>query len=233
MCGRFNLRTSAKEVSDFFGTPTFPEFESLINIAPTDQALIVTVDALNRNPAETDDAASGRNISWVRWGLVPSWLKELKGWAPRINARSETVATNGVFRSAFSSRRCLLPVTGFYEWQEVEPKKKQPFHIEPATQPFLALAGIWDHWAVGDQFVFSCSILTCVPNKTMDAVHDRMPVVLNQKDWDRWLDRDSKNAELVDLLVPCPEDWLKVSPIASTINNARNKSADALQPLAF
>lgn len=236
MCGRFNLRTTGQEVGRFFHTRTFPEFDAMYNVAPTDRAMVIA--AANTLP-ERDDESDAVNDdqapnqwAWARWGLLPVWLKELKGWAPRMNARSETVATNNVFRSAFASRRCLVPATGFYEWKEVEPRKKQPFHIQPVDQPFLPLAGIWELWRKDDREVLSCSVLTCQPNDLMADIHDRMPVILSPDDWDSWLDPEIPGKTLTSLLKPCPDQWLKVDPIATTINNARNKSADALQPLA-
>lgn len=237
MCGRYNLRTTGREVGEFFHTQTFPEFDPLYNIAPTDAALMITHDGSipdeeiqNRETHQLQDDAPNQ-WAWARWGLLPVWLKELKGWAPRMNARSETVATNRVFRSAFASRRCLVPSTGFYEWKEVEPRRKQPFHIQPADQPFLALAGIWELWKKQDRHILSCSVLTCEPNRKMSEIHDRMPVILDEANWSTWLDPSVDGRELSDLLVPCPDSWLKVDLIATTINNARNKSAEALQPL--
>lgn len=237
MCGRFNLRTTGREVGDFFHTQTFPQFESLYNIAPTDAAMIIAAAGTIPEqdlPSESEprDSESPNQWAWARWGLLPVWLKELKGWAPRMNARSETVASNGVFRSAFASRRCLVPSTGFYEWREVEKGKKQPFHIQPQNQAFLPLAGVWEVWKKGEREILSCSVLTCEPNQTMSAIHDRMPVILEQADWEQWLDPAVTGKSLTDLLRPCPDDWLKVEPIATSINNARNKSAEALQPLA-
>lgn len=256
MCGRYNLRTSAQAVAQHFGTRPFPEFENRYNIAPTENILIISDAAVDLGPVTGPVAAgeetvavdpalafetSGEDLSsadpslrrpaWARWGLLPTWLKSLKGWAPRINARSETVASNGVFRSAFAARRCLIPASGFYEWQAIDPKHKQPFHIQPRELPFLSLAGIWERWFDGQREILSCAVLTCSPNQTMNAIHDRMPVILDRADWDRWLDPSLKGAALADLLVPCPDDWLDVQPIATTINNARNKTPEALNPL--
>lgn len=234
MCGRFNLRTTGREVGEFFHTRTFPQFDPLYNVAPTDNSLIVA--AAGTLPLDADDEEldlqAKNDLAWARWGLLPVWLKDIKGWAPRMNARSETVVSNNVFRSAFKSRRCLVPVTGFYEWKEVEPRKKQPFHIQPTESPFLPLAGVWEVWRKGEREVLSCSVLTCEPNETMVGIHDRMPVILAESDWERWLDPETEGKALTELLVPCADEILKVEMIATTINNARNKSADALQPVA-
>ena len=168
------------------------------------------------------------------WDLVPSWAKDPKIGNKLINARAETIATKPAFRSAFKSRRCLIPATGFYEWKKLPGGKKQPYHIEYGDGLPFAFAGLWETWlGDGAQPIESCTIVTGEPNELVRDVHDRMPVILQDEDYDRWLDPKQKDpAALESLLVPYPADRLRLYPISTAVNNARNERAESIERLA-
>ena len=138
-----------------------------------------------------------RELSLMRWGLIPSWAKDLSTLAMMINARSETAATKPAFRDPFTSRRCLVPADGFYEWQRTG-KPKQPYRFEVNDGELFAFAGLWDRWKdPSGQWIKSCSILTTTPNAVTSSVHDRMPVILDPDSYDLWLDPGMTSVEVV------------------------------------
>jgi len=211
MCGRF-----AYFGKGFFGYeslhhPPVPPFERY-NIAPSQNIL-----ALLRDP-------EAQNLSWslLRWGLVPFWAKGQPAKFNLINARAEGVERKPSFRGPFTYRRCLIPASGFYEWQK-KGRTKQPFFIRPPHSGYFAFAGIWDHWE-GEygEVVESCAILTTTANGRMAAIHERMPVILQEDASLLWLDNRSRKADLLNLLRPCPDDLLEVYPVSARVNSPRN-----------
>ena len=219
MCGRYNLRTNAHELEAFLGVP-IALAESLLerfNIAPTQ-----TVVALR-------EVETNREAAALRWGLIPSWSKDEKIGNRLINARSETAADKPSFRAAFKRRRCLIPASGFYEWQGAK-GAKQPFHIHPASGGLMAFAGLWEHWEQGDAGpIESCTILTTGANRTLSELHNRMPVILSPSDFEVWLDVATPRDSLVSLLRPAAEDLLDFEPISTQINNVRNEGPECLE----
>ncbi|MBI3462160.1 MAG: SOS response-associated peptidase [Planctomycetes bacterium] len=163
MCGRFTLRTSARDVAEEFGLIEVPDLFPRYNIAPTQPVPVV------RKP---------RQLDFLRWGLIPPWADDPKIGSRMINARAETVATTPAFRRAFQTRRCLVIADGFYEWQN-----RVPFLIHRRDHRPFAFAGLWDRWKGID----SCTIITTDPNDLIRPLHDRMPVILAPEDYDRWL----------------------------------------------
>jgi putative SOS response-associated peptidase YedK len=148
------------------------------NVAPTQQ-----IPVIRQSPKEPI-----RELSLMRWGLIPSWARDQSVAARTINARSETAATKPAFRDALKSRRCLIPADGFYEWKR-DGKTKQPYCFEVNDGELFAFAGLWDRWKdISGQWVKSCSILTTTPNAVTSVVHDRMPVILDRESYDMWLD---------------------------------------------
>lgn len=217
MCGRFTLRTPLHVLMRQFNLSAQTEWQLPLrfNIAPT-QSIAVIV--------ETD---VGRELEQMRWGLIPSWSKDPKSGPPLFNARSETVAEKPSFRTALRRRRCLIPADGFYEWKK-EGKLKQPFYIRrPDEQPF-AFAGLWEEW----QDARSCTILTTAANGLMAPLHDRMPVILSENDYNVWLDRRNEDEEkLTYLFEPLPDDELIAYPVNPVVNNARNETADCIEAI--
>lgn len=226
MCGRFVLKTLPNLLDDVFGpfgrVADIPQLP-LFNIAPTQTVPIV------RN---TDD---GRELIGVRWGLVPSWSKELAG-PLLINARSETAATKPAFRSAMKSRRCLIPADGFYEWQkqgEGTKAPKVPHYIHRKDDKPFAFAGLWERWMDdADHVLCSCTILTTTPNAVAAPIHDRMPVILDPADYDSWLDPATPADEVAEMLRPASAKPMEVYPVSTLVNSARNQGAGLIEPAA-
>jgi putative SOS response-associated peptidase YedK len=146
-----------------------------------------------------------------------------------INARSETVGEKPAFRAAWKNRRCLIPASGFYEWQRGG-KTKQPFVITTTQQPVLTFGGLWERWRSEDQTVLSFCILTTQPNTVMTPIHDRMPVIVEPQDFDRWLGDDSD--QLQELLRPCPDSLLDTYPVSTAVNKPANNNSELIRPLS-
>jgi putative SOS response-associated peptidase YedK len=182
------------------------------NIAPTQP-----IPVIRQNPTQPR-----RELSLMRWGLIPSWAKEISG-APLINARSATAATMPSFRDPFKSRRCLIPADGFYEWQR-SAAVKQPFCFEVNDGELFAFAGLWDRWKdPSGTWVKSCSILTTTPNAVTAAVHDRMPVILGRDNYDLWLDPRMTNVNAAcDLLKPYDARLMRSYLVSARVNSVVN-----------
>ena len=225
MCGRYTLRVSPAELAEIFGALNQIEWSPRYNIAPTQ-----TVAAVRLN-----EHGTGRKLSLLKWGLIPSWADDPKIGGRMINARADTVATKPAFRSAIKKKRCLIPADGFYEWQVVlGQKSKQPYLIGVRDVRAFAFAGLWEHWSGTDGTrIESCSIITTDANELMQPIHNRMPVILDPGDYGRWLDRDRQSAQdVLDLLKPFPADRMKLTPVSTLVNSPRNESAKCVEPVA-
>jgi putative SOS response-associated peptidase YedK len=194
------------------------------NLAPTDEAAVVV---------QREEA---RAIVPYRWGLIPHWSDSPATGNRLFNARAETLDRNPAFRYAFSKRRCLIPADAYYEWQRVG-KVRQPYAIvRPDGRP-IALAGLWAGWKDEDtgEVIRSFTIITTSANSMMEPVHNRMPVMLPEEAWDRWLDpgrlEGEALAELKGLLVPSEEDWLEMYPVSRRVNDVRNDGPDLVEPI--
>jgi putative SOS response-associated peptidase YedK len=173
-----------------------------------------------------------RELVALRWGLVPSWAKDPAIGNQLINARAESVADKASFRSAFKRRRCLVLADGYYEWQK-QGKKKQPFLIHMDDHRPFAFAGLWEQWfgLEGQPPLESCTIITTQANDFTSHVHDRMPVILDEHDYDLWLDPDVQDrSRLEPLLVPHVER-MAADPVSTHVNNARNEGEKCIEPL--
>jgi len=223
MCGRINLHLTPAELAAVFDLFREPEWAPRYNLGPMQRVLSV-----RRMPE------GYRLAEPLQWGLVPSWAKDPKIGSQMFNARAETVAMKPAFRSAFRKRRCLIPASGFYEWQKTGAKEKQPWNIGRADGQPLAMAGLWEHWQEPDGTTLeSCTVITTTANGFMAEIHVRMPVILDPSLWDLWLDPDAlEPAALSELLVPCPDDWLQRTAVSSLVNNVRNESPDCIRPLS-
>ncbi len=223
MCGRYVAATPPEQLAELFGVTDVAAGDLGLrwNVAPTMDVYAV---------AEGTDGE--RRLGAFRWGLVPWFAKDPGGGAKMINARAETVAEKPAFRWALERRRCILPADGFYEWLR-EGKERLPHLFAAADGSVLALAGLWEVWRPKDdpdaEPLRTCTIVTTEANATMRPIHDRMPVVLPQVAWDRWLDRaPARAAYLADLLVPAPDDLLARRPVSLRVNNVKNDDADLL-----
>lgn len=216
MCSRYSLTSPPEAVRSYFGARNKVDFPPRYNIAPTQPVLIV------RN-----DHHAERELMLVRWGLIPSWVKNPAEFTTLINARSETAAEKPSFRAALRHRRCLVPADGFYEWTG-EPGAKRPHLLRPRTGGPMALAGIAEHWMGADgSEMETVAILTVAANRTVLAVHDRMPVILAPADFDLWLDcRPGTAVDAAPLMVPAPDDLLEIVEVSSKLNNVRNEGPE-------
>jgi len=152
-----------------------------------------------------------------------------------FNARSEEFANKPAFRDAWkNAQRCLVITDGFYEWRKITLKEKQPYAIAMADDSQMVMAGLWSTWkspATGEE-ITSCTVLTCAPNEVMAELHDRMPVVLGEADWAKWLGEEpATNEQLLDLLTACPDEWLKIWPVDKKVGNVRNQGAELVLPI--
>ena len=223
MCGRYRLSRRKQRVEEYFDTESDePEWTPRYNIAPSQP-----VPVIRQNPNEPR-----RELSLMRWGLIPSWAKDASVAARMINARSETAGTKPAFRDPLTNRRCLIPADGFYEWVRTG-KVKQPYCFEVNDGELFAFAGIWDRWTDPNRHtVETFSILTTSPNAVTSAVHDRMPVILDPDGYDMWLDpgmRDITTAS--ELLKPYDAQFMRSYPISTRINHVANDDEECSAPV--
>lgn len=220
MCGRFTLRSKLNLLLQQFAAEASPDldYSPRWNVAPTQTTVVVR----QRGPGEREAAP-------LRWGLIPSWSKDAKIGARCLNARGETVAAKPAFRAAFKRRRCLAPVDGWYEWRQTD-DGKQPYHFHlPGDRPF-ALAGLWERWESPDGPLETFTIVTTDSAGVAAQIHDRMPVILAEENYLRWLDPEFADAEsLLAMLRPYAGDDLAADPIGTYVNNPRHEGEECLQ----
>ena len=236
MCGRFVSASSADSIAEYFGATFGGEtLGENYNVAPTNDIYGVVADA-----------DGNLRLEVFHWGLVPVWAKDRKLGMKMINARAETLASKGAFKSAFKKHRCLIPMDGFYEWKAGEAggpvtkagkPAKQPMFIHRLDGEPLAVAGLWATWrdrAAGPDapWLHSCTVVTTSANTTMAPVHDRMPVLLPAKAWRDWLDPANQDLdELKGLLIPAPDNLLTMHRVSTDVNNVRNRGAELIDPI--
>lgn len=222
MCGRFSLAVPKETLVEQFELAATPDLGPRYNIAPTQPVAVV------RRAKESGVQA----LSEVRWGLIPAWAKDPAIGQKMINARAETAAEKPAFRSAFKYRRCLVVADGFYEWQKTG-SSKQPFRIQMRDgQPF-AFAGLWESWKGADGVPLeTCTILTTEPNTLMQAIHNRMPVILDKADYPLWLDPEVQDAALLGrLLRAYAPEQMESYAVGAWVNNPRNDDPRCLARL--
>jgi putative SOS response-associated peptidase YedK len=206
MCGRFSLAVTPDELAKFFDLDEVPDFPARYNIAPSQPIAVIL---------KTSDQPE-RHFRLMRWGLIPAWAKDPAIGNRLINARAETVAEKPSFRAAFKRRRCLIPASGFFEWQKTK-AGKQPFYFRPQDEGLFAIAGLWESW----QEIETCTILTTAANELLQPIHERMPVILNPADYDQWLDWQTQDTEALQaLLKPFLADQMLAYPVSKRVNNA-------------
>lgn len=224
MCGRFALLVPGEELTETFDVSTPPPtLVPRYNIAPTQPVAVV------RHNRDRDR----RELVHMHWGLIPSWAKDPAIGSRMINARSETVAEKPAFRAAFKYRRCIVPASGFYEWQK-QNGHKQPHYIRHRDGAPLAFAGLWEHWQSPDgSELESCTILTTAANNMMTSLHNRMPVILEPADYGVWLQSDGQaQDELHHLLRPADDDLLVAHPVSTFVNRPQNDGPECVASLA-
>jgi putative SOS response-associated peptidase YedK len=222
MCGRFTLFEADKILSKEFGVSNVPPLSPRYNIAPSQPVIA----------ARATSTDCGREIALLRWGLIPSWSKDPAIGNRLINARAETASEKPSFRNAFRRHRCLIPTNGFYEWQRLE-RGKQPYFVRMRDERLFAFAGLWDRWESPDAGVIeTCTILTTAANTVLAPIHDRMPVILPQTDYGRWLDPALLNTDsLAPLLVPFPPEDMLAFPVSSRVNAHTADDERCIAPL--
>ncbi len=252
MCGRFTAATQPSLLAERFrAEPLGVEgHQPSWNVAPASDILVI---------AAGDDG--NRQLRTLRWGLVPKWAKDPSGRNQMINLRADTARSKPTFARLLAKQRCIIPVDGFYEWQDMgKGHKKQPIYVTARDRQPLALAGLWETWRdksgtvkagdqpgagdgapadqagdgapPGDDRLWTCTILTTTPNKLMASVHHRMPVILPPETWEVWLDPANTDAEaLGELLVPASDDLLQLWPVDAAVNSPRNNRPELMQPL--
>ena len=219
MCGRYGRRAEKQRIAEWFqthNTDVFNEsyFAPSYNVAPQSMQPVVRLEA------ETGD----RELTVMRWGLVPFWSKDGKASYSTINARAETVPTSATYREAFKRRRCLVPADLFYEWQKVDAKTKQPYAIALKDDDLFAFAGLWETWKdkVTGETKETYTVITTDPNEVMEPLHNRMPVVLAPNDYERWMAPADPAKLPVDLLRPYPAEEMTAWKVSAAVGNVRN-----------
>ena len=221
MCGRFALLTNAEALIERFGVEEIiKKPEPRYNIAPTqDVAVVVQRDT--------------RQLTQMRWGLIPFWAKDVSIGNRMINARGETLAEKPAFQNAFKKRRCLILADGFYEWQKVG-KIKKPIHIRMKSREPFAFAGLYEYWETkSGKMLESCAIVTTTPNDLMDQIHHRMPVILKQEEEDAWLDPANQDlSELQSMLKPYSAEQMEAFEVSRFVNSPANQGPLCIKPVS-
>jgi putative SOS response-associated peptidase YedK len=219
MCGRYCITSTPEAIRRLFRYRQQPNFPPRYNVAPTQPVPIVRL------------ATGEREFALVRWGLIPAWVKDPKGFALLINARGESVNDKPAFRNAMQRRRCLFPADGFYEWKE-EGGRRRAFHARPTAGGPIAFAGLWENWiGPNGEEMETAAIVTTQANRTMGVVHGRAPVIVAQEAFDVWLDCknvDDKTASA--LIAPAQESLMEVYEISTAVNRVANDSPDLIEP---
>ena len=222
MCGRFSNDAKSSQIEKEFKTGKVnPKlFEPRYNIAPTQ-----TIAAVLESGGE-------RIVEGLRWGLIPSWAKDESIGSKLINARAETLSEKPSFKNAFRSHRCIIPASGFYEWQKQAKGAKQPFYFHLKDKEVFGFAGLYEQWLdreTGEQ-IETCTIITTEANKVLEPIHERMPVILKPKDYDQWLDAKEKDTnKLQKLLAPYPAPEMESYQVSKSVNVPSNDAPELIE----
>jgi putative SOS response-associated peptidase YedK len=222
ICGRFAQKSPPKVLADWFGV----ELEDMPWFAPTYNATPQSVQPIVRNNRDSGN----REFAQLRWGLAPFWASDAKFGYSTIHARSEEAASKPAYREALKKRRCLIPTDAFYEWKTVGKRTKYPFAFALKSGEPCALAGLWERWQPKEgEALETFTILTTDPNELIEPIHHRMPVILDAKDYPRWLDPGDPARPPVDLLRPYPAEAMTAWPVSDRVGNVRNNDPQLLE----
>jgi len=218
MCGRYVIISSPDAIRALFGYDERPNFPPRYNVAPTQPIPVVRL------------ADGKRSFALMRWGFIPSWVKDPKTVSLLINARGESVLDKPAFRNAMRRRRCLIPADGFYDWRAGEPKR--PYFVRAKSGAPLAFAGLWETWTgPNGEEIDTVAIVTTRANRMLSAIHERMPVIVAPEGFDLWLDCAKVDAmTAAALIVPAPEALLECYEISPAVNRVANDSAELIAP---
>ncbi len=216
MCGRFTVtNVDPNAIAETFNLSQPPTaLVARYNVAPTQPIATIIRDEAGQN-----------QLAWMRWGLVPSWSKDMHGAAKMINARAETVADKPAYRAALSKRRCLIVADGFYEWHVNDDGSKTPMYIRLTNGTLFGIAGLWERWTNPEdgEIVTSCALITTTPNALMESIHNRMPVIMPHAAYDTWLDyKQTDGKQVTPLLIPYPADQMIAYAVSARVNNPRS-----------
>ncbi len=223
MCGRFALSAKTSDIEKLIPglKKTDNDLMPRYNIAPSQDIAVI----LNTEPDE---------LNFIRWGLIPFWAKEKSIGNKMINARSESITEKPSFKNSFRRRRCIIPATGFYEWQNIPgEKKKQPYFVKMKSGGVFAFAGLWDEWKdPGNGKIRSAAIITTPANELMEPIHNRMPAILPREFIQTWLsDIPNGEKELLEALNPYPSDEMEAYKISTMINIPENEGKELIEKL--
>ncbi len=220
MCGRYTLTASPEALRALFAYAEQPNFPPRYNIAPTQPIAIVRL------------VDGKRQFALVRWGLLPSWVKDPKTFTLLINARGESVTDKPAFRAAMKRRRCLIPADGFYEWQKAG-ERKRPFYVHAKSGAPLAFAGLWETWTgPNGEELDTAAIVTTRANKTLSTIYERMPVIVPPEAFDLWLNaREVDVATAAALIARAPDSLLEAYEISTAVNRTANDNPKLLEPV--
>jgi putative SOS response-associated peptidase YedK len=220
MCGRYTIIASPEALRALFGYEEQPNFPPRYNVAPTQPIAIVRL------------VDGKRHFALVRWGLLPSWVKDPKTFTLLINARGESAAEKPAFRAAMKRRRCLIPADGFYEWQAAG-ERKRPFYVHAKSGAPLAFAGLWETWTgPNGEELETAAIVTTTANRTLKPIHDRMPVIVPPEAFDLWLDGAAVDATTAAALIAsAPDNLLEAYEISTAVNRTANDDPKLLEPV--
>ena len=216
MCGRYSLTATPEQVIDTFQLHRLPRYESSYNIPPGQKILTIV---------KLDDG-SNKAVN-LHWGLIPHWSKDKKISNHLINARAETLTEKPSFKTAYQQRRCLIPATGFYEWQTTV-QGKQAYSISREDQQLYAFAGLWEYWDHGTETIYSYTIITTVANELMSPIHHRMPVIIDKQNYNDWLDKQISQEIAQQLLTTDVYQDMTVKPISDWVNNPHHNDKNCL-----
>ncbi len=220
MCGRYTHLYTFAKLKDFISLVTeYVELEPRYNIAPTQLAPVLRAP----QPGKL-------KLDKLRWGLIPAWSKDASRGAPLINARSETLASKPAFSSAYRRQRCVVPVSGFYEWHKISSGQKQAYYFSRNTEEPIWFAGLWESWQSPEKDVLeSFTIVTTRAGSVMNAIHERMPVMLGRDDIWTWLNLSAKPTDLEMLFYADRSVDLNMQPVSNYVNSVQNEGPKCLQ----
>ncbi|WP_421761677.1 SOS response-associated peptidase [Devosia sp.] len=221
MCGRYAATLPPEMMAELFGLLNAIDFPPRYNITPTQPIAVIW------------EQGGRRTIQLVRWGFVPTWVKDPREFTLLINARAETMADKPSFRNAVRNSRCIVPASGYYEWMKGPDGKKQPYYITMADDSPMIFAGLYSQWAgpEGEEVDTAC-IVTVEPNLEISSVYDRMPAILQGETIELWLNtRDIDAKAATQLALPLPEGSLKYHPVSKAIGSARAEGPELIRPI--
>lgn len=225
MCGRYVQKAERERLEEYFKITSEPVDESIYkpnyNVAPMQKVLVVR------------QAEDERTIDALQWSLLPYWSKERTLKYPTLNARGETIAEKASFKKPFERSRCIVPNTGFYEWKKIG-KEKEPYLIFLKDNDVAGFAGLWDRWKdpLTGEIIESCTIITTEANELVHPIHDRMPVFLDPKDFDEWLDPDNNDTRgLQRFIRPYDADLMDCYKVSKDVGSVKNNYPELIKAI--